>query len=957
MFLQVKRGAIVAASGAFDIRGGPWRAVLRADQAAATVGVAREVADRLRDRDLVESTIMAAPKQTGYPDSVHWQPHKVAEGYTGLALVCGYLDACFPDEGWDATAHEYLVLAARGAERHGHLPVGLYGGLSGLGFAAWMLSRRGTRYRQLLSSVEDALLPEVVELADTLYRQEQDVSVGQFDVISGLGGVGAYLLFRQEEKGASDALRSVLRALVTLTTEEEGVPRWHTPAHLIADETMARIYSDGNLNLGLAHGIPGPLALMALALRSGVVVDGLAETVNRLASWLGQQRIDDAWGANWPTVVPLAPAGPDGAVAVSRPVEVSRTAWCYGSPGIARALWLAGEALDHPGHRELAVEAMQAVYSRPLDARRIDSPTFCHGVAGLLQITLRFAQDSGKPLFTEAARELGEQLRSLYEPDSLLGYRSLEPGGRRVDQPGLLEGAPGVDAGPVGGGNGRRADLGSAVPPLLMGNATMNRSESRGNSVAGRRRRSAPSDRLYEPLDWALVRAPLLPVETYLALGGPPDEDETGEGPTNPYIFENGSLVPRDPHIRRALAVGSADLLQGLERSARTPRKKSGLEGKLRRYLIRMSTRPTPYGLFAGVAMVRWGETTDLTLADKPPRTRSRPDMEWLLNLVFGLEARAEVRRELRLFANSGLLLRAGRAFLAERAPSGQSETAQPVSLRTTGVVRRALLAARGPVPYPDLVAELLSATPGATREQVDELITQLWKQTVLLTDLRPPLTVEDPARYVADRLVDIPAAEDVRMQLEALLEAARAWDALPPEESAAAYRNLATQASLVKESVSSGSPIQTDMAHGLDGRHLAVAVGDEVARAGELLLKLTPLPRGLPHLESHRQAFVSRYGHDREVPLLELLDPDFGLGPPTDHSHDASGGLDPASNAVRHRTLRDLAIGAMVDRRTVVDLDEDTLARLETRDLSPGATPTVPGRLRVRRSPLRRRP
>jgi hypothetical protein len=87
---------------------------------------------------------------------------------------------------------------------------------------------------------------------------------------------------------------------------------------------------------------------------------------------------------------------------------------------------------------------MEAVYRRPLHVRRIDSPTFCHGVAGLLQITFRFAHETGLPQFTEAARALYEQLLSLYEPDSLLGYYSLEPGGNRVDQPGLLDGVPGV---------------------------------------------------------------------------------------------------------------------------------------------------------------------------------------------------------------------------------------------------------------------------------------------------------------------------------------------------------------------------------------------------------------------------------------------------------------------------------------------------------------------------------
>jgi hypothetical protein len=209
------------------------------------------------------------------------------------------------------------------------------------------------------------------------------------------------------------------------------------------EEIMVRLYPNGNLNCGLAHGIPGPLGLMALALRSGVEVNGLKESIDRIANWLSQNRVDDAWGVNWPTAVPLAPEG-GSAAGYPPPAAPSRSAWCYGGPGVARALWLAGEALDNPGYRELAVEAMKAVYLRPVWWRRIDSPTFCHGVAGLLQTTLRFANDTGSPPFAEAAETLTEQLLSLYDPDSLLGYRSLEPGGQGVDQPALLDGAPGV---------------------------------------------------------------------------------------------------------------------------------------------------------------------------------------------------------------------------------------------------------------------------------------------------------------------------------------------------------------------------------------------------------------------------------------------------------------------------------------------------------------------------------
>jgi len=304
------------------------------------------------------------------------------------------------------------------------------------------------------------------------------------------------------------------------------------------------------------------------------------------------------------------------------------------------------------------------------------------------------------------------------------------------------------------------------------------------------------------------------------------------------------------------------------------------------------------------------------------------------------LEARPEIRQELRFFANPGVFVHAGRIFLSEPAPSGESGALSPVSLRATSAARHALAVARKPIPYRELVTELLSTTPSATPAKVEGLITTLWQQTVLLTDLRPPLTTESPARYVAERLCGIPAAESALVQLETLLEATKSWDALSPEEGAAAYRNLLKQEKSVNTSTSE-SLFQIDMALALDGHHVTRAVGEEVARAGELLLRLSPWPRGLPHLEGYRQAFASRYGHEREVPLLELLDPDFGLGPPSAHGHGAAGGIDPDKGAVRQRTLRDLAISALRDRRLVVELDEDTLARLETWTPSPDTAPT----------------
>ncbi len=109
--------------------------------------------------------------------------------------------------------------------------------------------------------------------------------------------------------------------------------------------------------------------------------------------------------------------------------------------------------------------------------------------------------------------------------------------------------------------------------------------------------------------------------------------------------------------------------------------------------------------------------------------------------------------------------------------------------------------------------------------------------------------------------------------------------------------------------------------------------------RAGVRRLCGTPLPTGVPYLDSYRRQFEARYGADREVPLLELLDPNAGLGLPSPFQGGAPGG-DSRKLAIRQQTLYDLAVTALRERQLVVELDEEKLGRLETWSPSPTAAP-----------------
>ncbi|GAA0344105.1 lanthionine synthetase C family protein [Streptomyces blastmyceticus] len=379
-----------------------WTAVLRGTTADAALGLAAALAGRPRP----------VPRRVR-PD--------LAAGGPGLALAYHQLDRCLPGRGWGAMAGGYLAAAVRGAERKGPASPGLHGGLGGIAFAAWTLARPGA---DLLPGVHDEVLRSTSLRIKALGDTPHGVPVRAFDLISGLTGTGAYLLCRHHEPASRAALHTVLAGLVALSGERDGTPHCWTPAEHITDPATRALFPSGVLNFGMAHGISGPLALLSAAISVGVTVPGQREAVERLAARLVSGRTDDECGPHWPCRV-----GPDG-----RPAAEGRApaTWCYGGPGIARALWLAGTALQDASLRDLAVRALLAAHRRL--AARPDAEVavgLCHGTAGLLHVTARFVRDTGDAELRRAAAGSAGRL---------LGCRAVLPSAG----PGFLDGAAGV---------------------------------------------------------------------------------------------------------------------------------------------------------------------------------------------------------------------------------------------------------------------------------------------------------------------------------------------------------------------------------------------------------------------------------------------------------------------------------------------------------------------------------
>ncbi|QLQ36473.1 lantibiotic dehydratase [Micromonospora robiginosa] len=404
-----------------------------------------------------------------------------------------------------------------------------------------------------------------------------------------------------------------------------------------------------------------------------------------------------------------------------------------------------------------------------------------------------------------------------------------------------------------------------------------------------------------------MVRAPALPVDRFVELSQP--------DPDRRLV-----TLSRDPEVALALAVASPSMARAVAAHAAEDGDLAPVRTALASYLVRMSTRPTPFGLFAGIASGSWGDRARVTLG--PPARRSRPDMAWLLGLVERYEREPGVRRHLRLTTHPAAHLRGGRAVLPDAAGATAS------SVRATAVVREALAACRSGVGHAALIHRLTATgrDPDRTRAVVDTLV----ERGFLVTDLRPALTAE-PAREVA-RVLDA-AGASAAAGLRGLLDDLAGWDLLPAGTALRQWPRLLARAEAihrpdpVDRRVTSrpDAPATPTATFAVDATftgpavRLPAAVAREACRAVELLSRLSPWSTRFPGLAAWRPMFAEAYGQDRWVPVLDLV----AAGLPEVYAV-------PPPRPRYERLLVRLAGEAVRAGERVVRLDEGRVAELE---------------------------
>jgi lantibiotic modifying enzyme len=371
---------------------------------AARAAIA-DIAAALRDTEVADSTLT---------------------GHAGIALLYGYLLQVDPDERWQAALEFHLDRAIDGATIQ-PLPPALHGGFAG---TAWVLQH--VQDGDGCDGADAAGTDSGAEVDDAIRALVARPWTGPYDLIAGLVGLAVYALERLPRPGAIEILGHVVDRLGEQARETAGGLTWWSDPRFIGPASAE--HPDGYYNLGLAHGVPGAIAVLGHACAVDATRGRARPLLDGAVRWLLAQHR----------------AGADTRFAhlAGEPGD-SRTAWCYGDPGIATALLGAARHAGVPDWERAALDIALAAAARPIERTGIRDAGLCHGTAGIAHIFNRLYRATGRPELAAAARRYLAHTLELRRPGAeIAGYIAHEvsddPAIRATCQADLLTGAAGI---------------------------------------------------------------------------------------------------------------------------------------------------------------------------------------------------------------------------------------------------------------------------------------------------------------------------------------------------------------------------------------------------------------------------------------------------------------------------------------------------------------------------------
>ena len=337
--------------------------------------------------------------------------------------------------------------------------------------------------------------------------------------------------------------------------------------------------------------------------------------------------------------------------------------------------------------------------------------------------------------------------------------------------------------------------------------------------------------------------------------------------------------------IEEAIFLASPVLLSEFnKRETVNAKERDRIEYALERYLSRMTTRCTPFGLFAGCTLGKTGgDQTNFTISDTVSR-KTRLDMYFLYTLYDYLIKIPEIKHKIKYYPNNSLY-RIGKKYrYVEYQSTEAGRNYKITSVERSPYLDKILRTASNGSDIQSLVSSL--NTGEIPEENIRSFIDELINSQILVGELCQSVVGDDFLNRVICLLETLECRDNL---LAFLKEIKQLLDKIDMGNNGLGlYEKIIEIIKTTKVPFKEAYLFQTDMFKEAIDVSLGNDLLNELQKAMEFLNRIIPTWNN-ESINQFQKRFYERY-EDREVPLLEALDPELGIGYPSGYgSNDIS--------------------------------------------------------------------
>jgi thiopeptide-type bacteriocin biosynthesis protein len=303
------------------------------------------------------------------------------------------------------------------------------------------------------------------------------------------------------------------------------------------------------------------------------------------------------------------------------------------------------------------------------------------------------------------------------------------------------------------------------------------------------------------------------------------------------------------------------------------------LANSLFKYYVRMQSRCTPYGLFAACGTGSWGEEKK-TKIKNPKRRHTRLDMNYLCSLAQHLNAHNDILPFLKFFPNNSIYVYGPELRYVDYNYKNNRRIHQLSSVNMSGYLKSILETAKNGASIGELINSIISDE--ITEHDASEFINELILNQILVSELEPSITGDEFVYQIISSLKNTALnskslfIQDTSKKLQIVQKDISEMDNTMGN-SITEYQKIYEELKTLNIPIEENQLFQTDLYHDANSLVLNKNIQTELNEALFFLNKLFT-KTGNQNLNTFCENYSNQY-EDLEIPLLEALDTESGIG------------------------------------------------------------------------------